>query len=792
MCGLIVYLDILKRFRTMREGDVTFSDLIMFNPFNKKELTEENRMDRQDIIISTSSGDRETTGYIFALVDDVDGMNKTRIVSKVVSLNEQLLGASNKDHKYYDMVRDISPEIFKGGSGDGDGDGNEIPHKKAAVNTRSKGGGGMKKSEGHQNRRVQNNAPGLKSSKGATGGNDGDESDSENEFRQGRQRQTHTQAGKRKRKRTKSQKLTSESSDSDSSDSDDADSDDADSDAILTQPKHLAKKWRKDKEERSQSGSPEEEGGRKSSGKDTHQKKMSKEKQVMESIHDHISGSETSPGAWQVRASATAPIIQDLTGGGGGMKPRLEPVSKVVAAQSSSGSATTTAPENQDHSSGGSHPIQHVPTDQVHDRSPVPDAHGSGMLGIDFLQGDGGIQTRQISWWDDKAPPKEGEEEESGGSGINDKNEDGLEAAEEEDFLTETESKKKSYRKELARLPKEFLEKRKTIRDEHPTLTGIFNYLDLILRENNRRLNILSGKVDALQIATADIEVALKRVDMKLEKSDVKTPAGARSIRRISGIPWKTVADVRNALCALKNHIVEMIIDRYPKKKAYWITPILADLFQPFFAKRVRFSASKNERRTKNYVRMGVHCPVLPLSFTELVRELIDKNTILENPDQEFKCVKNYFNNRNRAMRKMEIKKQIDTALDQQQGLRSKIACLLIANDLCESVGCITQPSPDTGSERDMAAWLDSFWKPALTKIANKRLKVSPEAVINETHLNIINMCLKVKSLKNKTKRVITIEDLKSYSEEKEIDKEDCYNDSSEDDDDGGDEGMTQ
>ena len=86
----------------MREGDVTFSDLIMFNPFNKKELTEENRarMDRQDIIISTSSGDRETTGYIFALVDDVDGMNKTRIVSKVVSLNEQLLGASNKDHKY--------------------------------------------------------------------------------------------------------------------------------------------------------------------------------------------------------------------------------------------------------------------------------------------------------------------------------------------------------------------------------------------------------------------------------------------------------------------------------------------------------------------------------------------------------------------------------------------------------------------------------------------------------------------------------------------------------------------
>ncbi len=778
MRGLIIFFDVLKRFRTVMEGDVTFSDFIMFNPFNKDDLTEENRMDRQEMTILTSSGEKETTGYIFALIDDMDGMNRGRIVTKVVSLNEKILAAANKDRQYYAMVRLYSPEMDKGGSGDGNGDGNEIPCKKAAVNTRSKGGGGgMKKSENRPNRHDQNFAPGLKSSKGATGGNDGDESDSENEFRQKKiPKKPH--AGKRKRKRTKLRQSTS-NEDSDSFDSEDADSDDADSDAHgkhPRHPRHLAKKRHRENVERSPSSS-KEVGGRdeKNSGNESEpgdinkNKNIFKRKQAPESsavalapeTHDNIGedgrlkptfGSKTAPKSKQI-SSGTTPQIHDQIGGGGGTKPRTV---------SGAGSRETTpAPRNQDNN-GGANSAQTHPA-----RS---NQAGTQMLGQEDEDG--------LNQWDDNALVEDGENQEE------------LEA-EEGDYLTEMESKKKSYRKELARLPREFLDRRKALRDEHPTLAGIFDYLDLILRENNRRLNLLSSKVDALQVASADIEAAFRRVDMKLEKSDVKTPAGARSIRRISGIPWKNVGDVKNALCALKGPIVEMIMDRYPKKKTYWITPILKDLFQPYFAKRVRFSASKNERRSRNYVRMGVHCPVLPVSFTDLVRELISKNTILDDAEQEFKCAKNYFNNRNRAMRKTEIKRHLDTALDQQQGLKSKTACLLIANDLCESAGCITQPCPDTRSEREMAAWLESFWKPALTKIATKKLHLSPEAVINDTHLNIINMCLKVKSVKNKkSKREITIDDLRNYAD---VEDDDCYNNdnSEEEDDDGGDEGMT-
>ena len=367
---------------------------------------------------------------------------------------------------------------------------------------------------------------------------------------------------------------------------------------------------------------------------------------------------------------------------------------------------------------------------------------------------------------------------------------------EEEDYLTEKDGFafqfKTARKKELARFPRDFIEKRETIRAIRSDQGEVFDFIDTWGTEHNRRLALLSGRVDSLQVGITDIHAAIKTLNQNIEKIARMAPSGSQGIKGMANIPWKKISHVENALAALKKHLLKSIEDRFPNKITFWITPILMDLFSDTFAGRVRFSTSQRERKTKNFVRMGIYCPVLPVSFTSFARELIASNPTLKNPTAEFKCIKNFFNNRNRCMRKLEIKNNIDLALDQKQGMKSRAACLLIANDLSESVGGITQPiSPSRNTESDLSAWVDNFWKPVLTTIAKKKLKKPPETILNETHRNIIQMCLDKKGS-------MTIEDLRDYGGDKKGDEnemEDCYNagdTSGDDDDDEHDNGMAE
>ncbi len=258
-----------------------------------------------------------------------------------------------------------------------------------------------------------------------------------------------------------------------------------------------------------------------------------------------------------------------------------------------------------------------------------------------------------------------------------------------------------------------------------------------------RRLGLAAGRVDSVQISMTDTHAMVKKVDMRLEKEELL--GGPRSgVRSLAKIPWRNLSQCTAALAAMKQQIHTMIRNRFPDKDKYWLTPILIDIFHTSLAERVRFSKCLTERKPRHFTRMGIACPVMPTIVTEFITELVKSNKRLTEAEREreINCAKNYFSNKNRAMRRREVKRHLDRALDQGQGLKSRVSCLLIANYIMESSGGITQQSPSLDSENDMAAWLEAYWEPALSRIARNKLNVQPAAILNQTHQKILEMCL--------------------------------------------------
>ncbi len=287
-------------------------------------------------------------------------------------------------------------------------------------------------------------------------------------------------------------------------------------------------------------------------------------------------------------------------------------------------------------------------------------------------------------------------------------------------------------------------------------------------------------KIESIQISTADLFKELKNIEAKLTERDKATSSSESTFsKEIANIRWKTKSQCENAIKAMPKSLMEMIIKEHPYKRKRWITPILDSLFHKSLAGKVRFSTLTTKAKgRKNFIRMGVYCPILSVEVTEFFSRLIDKNKILSDPEKEFTCVKNYFNNRNRKMRKDEIKKLIDTAINQREGMKSRVACLLIANDLCENKGGITQQSPSFDSPRDVEAWLESFWVPVLTKLARKYLKVDPTTLPEQTNHDIIQICME--------KRGVTLEDLRSGGGDDRESDDGSGDDSGDDNDSGG------
>ncbi len=306
-----------------------------------------------------------------------------------------------------------------------------------------------------------------------------------------------------------------------------------------------------------------------------------------------------------------------------------------------------------------------------------------------------------------------------------------------------------------------------------------------------RRIGFAAGRVDSVQISMTDTYALVKKVDMRLEKEEHM--GGPRSgLRSLARIPWRSIPQCKAALAAMKQQIIAMIRNRFPDKEKFWLTPILMDVFHTTLAERVRFSKCLTERKPRNFTRMGIACPVMPTIVTEFIMELVKGNQKLKDPDNEINCAKNYFSNKNRAMRRREVRRHLDRALDQAQGLKSRVSCLLIANDIMESIGGITQQSPSLDSENDMAAWLEAYWVPALSRIARNKLNMQPAAILNQTHQRIIEMCL-ANSRGKKTLEDLRREDMEDESAQAMVDRayevEEVEYDVGEDDDDVGEEG---
>ncbi len=315
--------------------------------------------------------------------------------------------------------------------------------------------------------------------------------------------------------------------------------------------------------------------------------------------------------------------------------------------------------------------------------------------------------------------------------------------ATEEGAKTKSVKEKRPRKKEVYRPSKAYLTERREM--EKSATSGeerSFKFSAILHDESERHRDKMAEMLSEMMEFMKEMLATVQQLGERVRRIETAGPDkdSLDYIAEELKIPWKSMADMDFAITFRRRELLKYCNGIYPADEPMIVAKLCGKLIDAAFARTLLYTAPRAEGAGEVQVKVGLEFVKMSTTFSTFMCERIQVNKYLTNKAKERRKLSRYFENQSRRTREEEIARLFLLAVD-GSGPTADVCTLLIANDLTQNCGGLTEKRPDLTDAKEMLPWLRRHRKQVLEAVAKSK------AIDNIFHLSnqdIISKCLRV------------------------------------------------